>query len=389
MRVLQQVFDLTDMTTASLAALESIAPHVVLVFASVAHFEQPDFAAKLRAGFPGGQLLGCSTAGEFSPAGVRDNSATVTAIHFADPAYRIVATELNDMTDSHAAGIRLGDQLLGPGLHNVIILGQGVGINGSGLIDGLTAILGPHVTVAGGLAADGGTFKRTYVLDQAGVSSTRLVALGFYGANIAVHHGHFGGWRPFGPARVVTKAAANVLYQLDGERALDVYRRYLGAYARDLPATGLLFPLAILGDDHKEVGLVRTILGIDEITGSLILAGDVVLGGYVQLMHATTDALVDGATMAAEMVCHGQPPRAALPNQRDSTLAILISCVGRKLIMGERIEEEIEAVRDVLGASTMVAGFYSNGEIGPFPSAGCAKLHNQTMTITTIQEVYD
>ncbi len=391
MRVLQQVFDLENMSTANLSALAAISPQLVLVFASVAHFEQPEFAAQLRAAFPDADIVGCSTAGEISPCGVRDQTASVTALHFNRPAHRVTHTELCDMADSRAAGLRLGMQVAAEGLHNVFVLGQGVGINGSALIDGLSSTLGPSVKISGGLAADGGRIQRTYVLDQHGVSTTRIVALGFCGATIEVRHGHFGGWRPFGPARVVTRADGNILYELDGERALDLYRRYLGSYARDLPASGLLFPLAMLGEDHKELGLVRTILGIDEVAGSLILAGDLIVGGYVQLMHATTDALVDGAVAAAKMAWRPTTARAALGRDDASTsepeLAILISCVGRKLIMGHRIGEEVEAVRAVFGATTEVTGFYSNGEIGPFSATAPAKLHNQTMTITTIREV--
>jgi hypothetical protein len=67
-------------------------------------------------------------------------------------------------------------------------------------------------------------------------------------------------------------------------------------------------------------------------------------------------------------------------------LAILISCVGRKLVLKQRVEEEVESVRNVLGARTVLSGFYSYGEIAPFlPSAKC-ELHNQTMTITTFAE---
>lgn len=390
MRVLQQVVGLENMTNANVAALAAIEPQLVLVFASVAHFEQPDFAVQFREAFPSADIVGCSTAGEISPTGVRDQTASVTAVHFTRPVHRVTFTELVDMADSNAAGVRLGAQLQGDGLHNVFVLGQGVGINGSALIDGLTATLGPSVKIAGGLAADGGKFQRTYILDQRGVSSTRIVALGFYGPTIELRHGHFGGWRPFGPARVVTRAVGNILYELDGERALDLYRRYLGSYARDLPASGLLFPLAMLGDDRKELGLVRTILGIDEVAGSLIFTGNVIVDGNVQLMHATTDALVDGAVAAAKMAWR-PTNRAAASSTNAPTpepeLAILISCVGRKLIMGQRIDEEVEAVRAVFGATTEVTGFYSNGEIGPFAATASAKLHNQTMTITTLREV--
>jgi hypothetical protein len=203
--------------------------------------------------------------------------------------------------------------------------------------------------------------------------------VGLYGDDLVFLHGSFGGWSPFGPARKVTRAQHNVLYELDGESALAVYRRYLGEHADGLPASGLLFPFAMLGKDHAEVGLIRTILGMDEATGSLTLAGDIDPEGYLKLMHASTDALVDGAEAAA------QAAKAMDTNANDG-LALLVSCVGRKLVMGGRVDEEVEAVGAVFGQGSTLAGFYSYGEISPFSPAVECKLHNQTMAVTYISE---
>ena len=184
---------------------------------------------------------------------------------------------------------------------------------------------------------------------------------------------------PFGPARKVTRSAGNLLHELDGEPALDVYKRYLGVHASGLPASGLLFPFAMLGSDHRETGLIRSILGVDEREGSLTLAGEIDPHGYLKLMHASTDALVGGAEAAAEAV------QASIPAQAQG-LALLVSCVGRKLVMGGRVEEEVEAVGSVLGPQALLAGFYSYGEIGPLAASGACRLHNQTMTVTWIGE---
>jgi hypothetical protein len=230
------------------------------------------------------------------------------------------------------------------------------------------------------LAGDAAAFTETWVLDQSGASHDRIVCVGLYGASVSFSHGSFGGWTAFGPARRVTRSDHNVLFELDGEPALDVYKRYLGDHAKDLPASGLLFPFSMLGTDHSKVGLIRTILGVDESNGSLTLAGDIEPGGYLELMHASTDALVDGAEAAALAA------KNMIQGHADG-LALLISCVGRKLVMGGRVDEEIEAVGDVFGQGSVLAGFYSNGEISPFTAHAECKLHNQTMTITHIAEM--
>jgi hypothetical protein len=290
-----------------------------------------------------------------------------------------VSTELGGMDDSRAAGVRLAKGLALEGLRAILIFGQGVQINGSAVLAGLTEVVGDQVPITGGLAGDGGAFTQTWVLDSLGVSSSRLTCIGLYGEGLIFSHGSFGGWSPFGPARKVTRCHNNVLLELDGEPALEVYKRYLGEHAKGLPASGLLFPFAMLGKDHNEIGLIRTILGVDEAAGSLTLAGDIDPDGSLKLMHASTDALVDGAEAAAQ---------AARDMQGDpgAGLALLVSCVGRKLVMGGRVDEEVEAVADVFGTGATLAGFYSYGEISPFSRSVACKLHNQTMTITYLSE---
>lgn len=367
----------------SLAEPAALRPDLVLVFGSVSHFAHPDFFATLKNTFPDALLAGCSTAGEISDQGVSEDSVVVTAVRFKHPALRLAAASIKGMDDSLAAGQRLARQLAGDEggepLRHILVFGQGVNINGSALIQGLAATAGAGVIISGGLAGDGGAFQQTWVLTGQGISDHQVVAVGFYGDGVKVGYGSFGGWQPFGPARKVTRAEGNILYELDGEPALDIYKRYLGEYADGLPASGLLFPLSMLGEDHREVGLIRTILGVDEAKKSLILAGDVLEHGYMQLMHASTDALVDGAIAAAETA------RGRLSGAMPS-LTLLVSCVGRKLVMGARVDEEVEAVVEAFVNAGSVAGFYSYGEISPFLTTTECRLHNQTMTITSLSE---
>jgi hypothetical protein len=361
------------------AAAIALEPHLVLAFGAVADLEAPELLPALRAAFPQAHLAGCSTAGQISAEGVTDGTVAVTAIRFAHPAFRMADAALSGAADSRAAGEALGRHLAAPDLHDVVVFGQGVGINGSALLDGISAIVGPGVKVSGGLAGDGADFRRTVVLFDGGVSDRHVVGIGFYGERLSIGHGSVGGWQPFGPARRVTRAEGNILYELDGSPALEVYKRYLGDYARDLPSSGLLFPFSMLGADHSAVGLIRTILGVNERDGSLTLAGDVVNDGYLQLMHASSDALIDGAEAAAELA-RGDDGGAG------DTLSLLVSCVGRRLVLGDRIDEEVEAVADAYRGTDVVAGFYSYGEISPFLAGPECKLHNQTMTISRWRE---
>ncbi len=379
MRVTQKIVSKSADFAAQMPGLAAINPDLLIVFGSLAHFSSPNFADSLRAGLPGTALIGCSTAGEITADGVDDNTCTLTAIKLESSTLIQANTVLTGMDDSFASGQRLGKQLAATGLKAVLVFGPGVQINGSALVDGISSIIGSSIPITGGLAGDGGAFKQTFTLGPDGVRDNAIVAIGLCGDGLSFGHGSFGGWEPFGPARKVTRCANNVLFELDGEPALEVYKRYLGDHAKDLPASGLLFPFAMLGEDHNAIGLIRTILGIDEASGSLTLAGEIDPNGYLKLMHASTDKLVNGAEAAAEAAT-------TMLNNPGESLAILVSCVGRKLVMGNRVDEEVEAVGEVLGNKTILTGFYSYGEISPFTPGASCKLHNQTMTITCISE---
>ena len=379
MHVKQCLIRGTDTLAAALAELSGAQPDLLLAFGDVRFFADGGLAASLQAAFPDTALLGCSTAGEITADGVDDGTCTLTAVRFNQTSLTRGSTRLQGMDDSFAAGERLGRQIAAVNLKSVLIFGPGVQINGSALVDGMSSVIGTDVPITGGLAGDGGAFRQTFTLGGEGVTDNAVVAVGLCGDALRFGHGSFGGWEAFGPARKVTRCAGNILYELDGEPALSVYKRYLGDHASDLPASGLLFPFAMLGEDHNALGLIRTILAVDEASGSLTLAGEINADGYLKLMHASTDKLVNGAEAAAEAAV-------AMQDIPGDTLAILVSCVGRKLVMGNRVDEEVEAVGDVFGSKAVLTGFYSYGEISPFTPGASCKLHNQTMTVTLLGE---
>ncbi|HRK56429.1 MAG TPA: FIST N-terminal domain-containing protein [Burkholderiaceae bacterium] len=371
-------------SAASLATIARVDPQLVLCFGPARYLTDPRLLGAMREAMPGAQCVGCSEAGEIGADGVTEGQLVISALHFDHPGFGVATTRIDGAKDSFDAGLRLARALCAKehaaGLHAVLVFAPGVDVNGSGLIGGLQAHLPAGVSISGGLAGDEGAFKETYTLSDQGAFHDQVVAVGFFSPQIQMSYGSFHGWLPFGPARQVTRSNSHVLYELDGAPALEVYKRYLGDYAKDLPASGLFFPFELLDEDRVNRGLIRTVLGVDEAAGSLTLAGDVGEGDYMRLMHASTDALAEGALAAARQL--GVSPEAAAPS-----LALLVSCVGRKLVMGARVDDEVDAVIEVLGQHTRVAGFYSYGELCPQGSGQACQLHNQTMTITHIQEL--
>jgi hypothetical protein len=361
---------------------------LALIFGAQALLHDPQRWEPLRRAFPRAHLFGCSTAGEICGTRVSDDSLVVTTVRFHHTQLRGARVLLSEAGTSFQAGVHLA-RALPPSvpsaesgaeekLAHVLVLSDGLAVNGSDLVRGLTEHLPEGVTVTGGLAADGPRFGATLVFWDSRPEPGVLAVLGFYGRRIKVGYGSLGGWDPFGPYRLITRSKENVLYELDGHSALGLYKKYLGDHAQGLPATGLLFPLS-LRTKTGETGVVRTILSVDEHEQSMTFAGDVPEGAYARLMKANFDRLIDGAVDAAKTSCQALGTSAP-------ELAILISCVGRKLVLRQRVEEEVEGVRDILPPRAVLTGFYSYGEISPFTSGAKCELHNQTMTITLLAE---
>jgi len=341
--------------------------------------DDPSPLDELRRAFPNSHIIGCSTSGEINGANLQDDSISVAVLRFAKTRLSLVSAPVRSPEDSRRAGSLIADQLVGPGLRAVFVLSDGLKVNGSELVRGLTSILPADVVITGGLAGDGPRFERTWVIHNGAPVDGFVTAVGFYGDHVRIGHGSKGGWDVFGPERLVTRSKGNVLYELDKQPALLLYKNYLGDKAKDLPASGLLFPLSLRKDRLDGNRTVRTILAVDEKNQSITFAGDIPEGQLAQLMRANFDRLIDGASESALMT-------QSKGDSIDACLSIAISCVGRRLLLGERTEEELERVMEVLPDGCNQIGFYSYGEISPFSTGGC-DLHNQTMTLTTLAEV--
>ncbi len=379
MQIEQKKWTKDGWTTLSREVLPS-APQLVLVFGASALVHEQKIFDDVKGQYPQSHIIMMSTAGEIFDTSVSDGTLSLTAIYFEKTTLHFAETTIADGKESKAKGAELADALPKEGLVHVMVFSEGNKINGTDLVEGITSHLPATVALTGGLVGDGADFKHTYVGLDKTPAEGNIVVVGFYGASLKVSFGSMGGWDPFGPERTITKAKDNVLFELDGKPVLDIYKEYLGDKAKDLPGSGLLFPLnlRLKGPDGKETQVVRTILGMDEAAKSLTFAGTMPEGVPAQLMKANFERLISGASGAASMVKEAQA---------EADIAILISCIGRKLVLKERIEEETEAIREVFGPHTALAGFYSYGEISPVaPTTNQCQLHNQTMTITTLAE---
>jgi hypothetical protein len=377
MRVQTHYFPTPELDPAQLATELDSPSTLVLVFSGLAAADVADAVQAVRHAFPQSAITGCSTAGEVIGCTVRDGGISVAVARFERTPLSVVRADVPNAAASYAGGIELARHLQDPDLSGVLVYSDGLNVNGSQLLQGLNHGLADGVMVTGGLAGDADRFAATWVIADDRPMEGAVVAIGLHGDAVMMGHGSQSGWDSFGPPRVVTRSEGNVVHELDGQPILDLYERYLGDLAPGLPGIGLFFPLAI-SDGPDGERLIRAMLAVDHEARTLTFAGDVPEGWTAQLMRADFDRLVDGAARAADET-------AAISHVVGDCLAVAVSCVARRLVLKERIEEELEAALDRLPTGAQLVGFYSYGEISPLASGRC-DLHNQTMTLTTLAE---
>ncbi len=328
--------------------------------------------------FPKSHLTGCSTAGEIYGSRVFENTLTVGIIQFEYTDIRVEVEEIRESSLSFKMAETLAKRMVAPELKGLLVFSDGVHVNGTELLRGIDAVISKDTVIAGGLAGDGPRFQKTWIIDKGEFAYQKIAIVGLYGSNLQISAASLGGWDAFGPERLVTRSVNNVLFELDGIPALKLYKEYLGDRASELPSSALLFPLSIRSEVLGREGLVRTILSVDDKDNSMTFAGDIPTGSHARLMKANFSRLIEGASGAAKLVSKDF-------SGTSESLALAISCVGRKLVLGTRTEAETEATLAVLPKNTKQLGFYSYGEISPLANGKC-DLHNQTMTITLISE---
>lgn len=350
---------------------------LALCFSSKKSLENQNIFQMVTEKFPGAELVICSTAGEICQDEILDNSLVVAALNFKNTKIATAWVRTRDYKNSFEMGSGLVEKLPKDGLKYIMLVSDGSLVNGSELVKGVNHACADDVIITGGLAGDGREFRSTLIGLNAPAESGLIVAIGFYGNEISIGHGTKGGWENFGPERTVTRSRGNILYEINGKSALELYKRYLGEESSNLPSSAFLFPLS-LKINGKNSLLVRTILSINEAEGSMTFAGDIPEGSTVRFMRSNADKLTEAASEAAK--------KSRLFNDAKPAFSLVVSCVGRRIALGYRAEEEVEAINEELGTGTVITGFYSYGEIAPFDDMSGCELHNQTISVTSFYE---
>ena len=349
---------------------------LVLTFGDTDAFASSEHYEYLKTLYPNADIVGSSSSGNVLGAQVSEKSIVASAIEFDSSSVSLNVIDFNEGDDLFDVATQVVSNFSKEHLQSIFIISDGLHMNGATLAQAIHKEL-PNVLVTGGLAGDGARFEKTLILANDVPKERRIVAIAFYGEKLHVSSGCYAGWSEFGTQRVITKSEANVVYEIDGEPALALYKKYLGAEAVNLPSSGLRFPLSIQNSaDDKSI--IRTLLAVDEEKQSLTFAGDVPQGSLAKLMKTDIDGLIEGSEHAAKEIT---------TFNKENALGLVVSCVGRRLVMKDLTDEELEIIEDTIGSNVHLTGFYSYGELAPFSSdiLNC-QLHNQTMTLTVLYE---
>ena len=351
---------------------------LILVFANRLMLEDDSVLHDIRKEFPYDDIVFASTAGEVFNVEVLENTVTVIAIEFEKSTFVIKADNIfNHDKNTRQLGAALAEQMPAEGLKHLFVLSEGSFVSGTSLIKGLESTLNENVAITGGLSGDDLRYEKTLTSYKEDPKEGEIVLIGFYGESLEITFASYGGWLAFGPERVITKSEGSTLYEIDGQSSLELYKKYLGDKAGDFARSALLYPLNVIAPG-KTHAVVRAVVATDMENKAMIFADEVPQDSQVQLIMISPDRISQGAFTASTLAMQD---RVTKPQ-----LALVISCIGRKVVMNQRVEEEIELVREVIGEGTAIAGFYSYGEIAPFHDTCSSELHNQTMTLTLISE---
>jgi hypothetical protein len=345
-------------------------------------FSTPNFSKvekgfqELSQRFPNSIITGCSTTGEIYEGELYDDTLSVAISRFEKT--KIVAnfTNVDNILDSFHAGAKLANSFDKEGLKSLYVLSDGLALDGSTLAKGINQNLNKNISVTGGMASDNGLFKSTWVFVNREPKSGYASAIGFYGEDIHVSYASKGGWNKVGLTRTITacNSDTNTIMTIDDKPALELYKTYMGEHAKNLPASGLAFPLMVI-DDEDDIK-IRSLLAADEETQSIGVYGDIAKNDKIIFLQGNPGHIVTGAEEAAQ----------ELPELTETAaLALTVSCIGRRSVLQDRAEEEVEIIKEVLGDNITQIGFYSYGEISTHPSGKCGLL-NQTMTLALIWE---
>jgi hypothetical protein len=345
---------------------EGLSPSLAIVFASPGH----DLAAVGSCfGKHDIEVFGAGSAGEMLNDEVREGSIAVLLLEVSREAYRSHMFDGKDKTFNE-----LGKSIAEWGKTAFeepafMVAVAGFLADGDQIINGIIQTMGRQVPLFGGLAGNEHLSEESLVFNSSHVISDGACALVFNQAVIDLQGVAVSGWKGIGTTKTITKSRENIVFEIDNEPVLDIYKKYLGL--DDDPLVLVEYPLLVMRDDESYV--IRGAGAINE-DGSMAYTGTIQEGAKVRFSMPPGLEIVDYSIEQISKV---------IKQDAGPDAVVLFSCKARHLALGPLIEDELSAIRELWNAPTV--GSFTCGEIGPHPNGQC-DFHGTALVPVLIRE---
>lgn len=361
------------------SAVRGVSPEVIFLFCSI-HYEKdfPGLFEGLNEALSPAQpiIFGGTGDGIYEAERACNQGVSALALNSDGQVQWAVeiegGAEADPYSTSRVCGKRALDRLGGKA-DFAFLMATGKTADGTRLIAGLQSVM--NIPIVGGLAGDDRKFMRTYILANGKAYADAVGALIARGAiNFLINAGS--GWKPVGEPGYIEAAHDNVIERIGGSTALAFMRERMGKTPSMLDAG--MVPIASM-DGMPGRPVLRTGSYFDTRTGAITVLGGMPVGARVQICEASHADVVGGVDEALR----GLPLDTFQP-----VAALVVSCAGRKWILGDRGQEELQRLQARLGNRLPLAGFPSFGEVGPFRredgSYTATQFHNVTFVLCLI-----
>lgn len=335
-------------------------------------------------------MIGGTTAGELSTKGFSTNTVVVLALN-SDSLEFTTGIGVKMSEDELQCGKTLVDDLLKKqtleDALSLLVFPDGLGGDGCKVLDGINSALPDKLEIIGGCLGDGEEYSRTYQFYDGKVYEDSIPGVLISGqSSFKTGIGVRSGFESIGNKMFCTESEGTVVKKIDGVNALELYKELLGEErSKRLPGIFREYPFGLIDEkvaiSGEEYFQLRCGFTANEDEGSISCSGSIPEGSAITITAGSRGDLINGARLAAEQA------KTTL-GDAEPKLIMVFSCIGRKLVLGRRVSEEIDAVQKTMGSDVPLIGFYTYGEIGPIDkgrsSLSEAKFHNETLVIWVI-----
>ena len=311
------------------------------------------------------EVVGATSSGEFIDGHQTEGGAAILLLELDRDYYKVLFTDIQDVTPAEAAARMAGDALKEfsrPAflLCSTLLAEDGAMLDGETLIRSIEAVVGPQVTLFGGMAGDDFSFTGTYVFTQEQSTDHGMVALVLDEDKIALHGMALSGWKAVGISRIATKTDNNLLFEIDHKPALEMYLRFLGMDAGSVDdqfeffdSVGVHYPFQV--ERPGRTPMMCNPIGYDREQEALICESNIIEGSSFRFSMPPEFDIIETIT--------GKAKELKEERKADADALLIFSCAGRLSALGPMAEQENEGLQDLW--KVPMAGFYTYGEFGP------------------------